>query len=233
MIDLLSNLGQTEKFFLLFSSTVFCLAGLYMMIKPSMIDGEARIEFLGFKFNASSGGLIVFLVGTVLMAGTALAPDQPHLPQTGGMQSTAALSENSLADAETVGPMPAIDLPEGAETLELEPNNAKDQAFRIPTGVMFQGALDPKLKDVEDWFAIPTGQLENGTMHLKVVAKEGSGSKCAVSAYGEGEDALHSASLKSSEEANHQRYNVVGLEVIFLRFSCGGNYSYRYEFHVT
>jgi hypothetical protein len=61
---------------LMLAGGVFALAGLWLMFRPQPAGEAARIELFGLKFQASSAGLLVFLIGAVFLAVPIFVPEK-------------------------------------------------------------------------------------------------------------------------------------------------------------
>ena len=140
---MLQGLDETKLLTLMIAGGVFALAGLYLLVRPPKGDGETRIEIFGLKFNASSGGLLVFLVGVVMLASPVYVPERPKnmagVPTASGVPAT----------GETSAPQGDLPLPRIADTKEVEPNDVISTANQIAIGHTIAGALKPG--DI-DWF---------------------------------------------------------------------------------
>ncbi len=60
------EVDSTKLLILMSAGGVFAVLALYLMLL-SPVEGAAKIEMFGQKFGASSGGILVFLVGAALL----------------------------------------------------------------------------------------------------------------------------------------------------------------------
>lgn len=239
MIDLLTNLDQTEKYVLMASGAVFALAGIYMMIKPSMRDGETKIEFFGLKFNASSGGLLVFLVGSGFLVGAALAPEKNLVSaeRSGGTQAQAKFdtSETNSNTGET-NRNKAILLPEKADTPEQEPNNSIHDANQISKGVFYKARIDQERKDNQDWFIIPTSDSKNKDMKIQIrTSWAGNSGECHMQILDQDEQRIKKVVLPPTNNSSYSNFYVGQNEFIFMFIYLHGGFgdaTCGYEFKV-
>lgn len=56
---------------------IFTLSGLYFIFKRKDDENAARIELFGLKFQSSSAGTLVFLIGAVFLFIPLFAPKPP------------------------------------------------------------------------------------------------------------------------------------------------------------
>ncbi len=52
---------------LMAAGLLFAVVGLYLLIRPKPEGSAAKIELFGMKFESSSAGLLVFLIGAVFL----------------------------------------------------------------------------------------------------------------------------------------------------------------------
>ncbi|MEL6767508.1 MAG: hypothetical protein AAFP17_10035 [Pseudomonadota bacterium] len=141
----------------------FALVGLYMLLRPPASDGETKIELFGLKFNASSGGLLVFAVGCAFLASPtfvpkAIAPSQPASPASRSAAAAAALAPTG-GEAPALVNAPAV-LAAGAE---VEPNDHPRGANIIEVGKPYEGKVANGDIDI---FSAP---LNEGTRKVRYV----------------------------------------------------------------
>jgi hypothetical protein len=130
---------------------VFALAGLYLLIKPPATDGETKIKVFGLEFNASSGGLLVFLAGVVMIASPVFVPERPSDEDYG----TIILEDpDGDGDGKRVLRRPKRIAIEGAEK---EDNNTPASANVLPLGSVIEGNFESE-SDVDFYLVeIPDG----------------------------------------------------------------------------
>ncbi|HET9069402.1 MAG TPA: hypothetical protein VFN28_12215, partial [Amaricoccus sp.] len=83
------GLDATKLFLLMALGAAFAAAGIYLLLRPSVRDGATRIELLGMKFNASSGGLLVFIIGALFLASPIVVPERLRPPAAQGPAAVA------------------------------------------------------------------------------------------------------------------------------------------------
>ena len=60
------------------SGGVFAIAGLWLMFRPQQAGEAAKAELFGLKFQASSAGLVVFVIGAAFLALPIIVPEKPQ-----------------------------------------------------------------------------------------------------------------------------------------------------------
>ena len=105
---------------LMVAGAAFALAGLWLMFKPQPAGEAAKIELFGLKFQASSAGLVVFLIGAVFLAMPIVVPEKPsdRAPEP---------PAGSPGEGE---PAPELPLPRRAGAEELEGNDVISRVQR-------------------------------------------------------------------------------------------------------
>jgi hypothetical protein len=131
----------------------FAAAGLWLMFRPKPEGQAAKIEFLGMKFESSSAGLLVFLIGAAFLASPAVIPETesnapnalpPGVP-TGAEAQAGPGAPAPMAD-ETDAALP---LPRRADLEEIEDNGSISDSNAIWIGQTVRGELGPE--DL-DWY---------------------------------------------------------------------------------
>jgi len=234
MIDLLKNLSEIEKYILMLSGAAFALAGLYMMLKPSRTDGETKLEVLGFKFNASSGGLIVFLVGSAVMVGSALAPE--NNASNLGERKYATESINTDAGLERT---PAVEAkagekfgenPTALEQVEIEPNGSNKQAHAIDPDIKYMGSLDSELGDDEDWLYVKKrDDFQTVEISIENKGNKNYTSNCDFSIYNDQGSEIHVMKLPKKGNQTIKQPVRIEVEGIYVKLFCSNKRSYAYS----
>jgi hypothetical protein len=147
---------------LMIAGAAFACAGLYMMLRPKP-EGAAKIELFGLKFESSSAGLLVFIVGAAFLAVTLFVPEKPSAtPRTSAMERPDDEDGPSREVAPEIGsdtpaPEPGFEVTRGdlrKAVVESEPNNTINDAQVLLPGQRATGAV--KYRD-SDWFVVPDG----------------------------------------------------------------------------
>ncbi len=73
-------LDGTKLLILMTAGGVFALAGLWLMFRPPVQGQAAHVELFGMKFQSSSAGLLVFLIGAVFLAVPVFVPEREQRP---------------------------------------------------------------------------------------------------------------------------------------------------------
>jgi hypothetical protein len=123
-------LDGTKLIVLMLAGGAFALAGLWLMFRPQPQGGAARIELFGMKFQASSAGLLVFLIGAAFLSVPIFVPERP----AAGKTRQGATSQTLLP-----GERPPEQI--SIETAEAEPNTTVASANLVSLGSVVQGEL--------------------------------------------------------------------------------------------
>jgi hypothetical protein len=159
---------------LMAAGLLFCCAGLYLLIRPKPEGSAAKIELFGLKFESSSAGLLVFLIGAAFLAVPMFVPekaqvtvaqqDPPSVGTAPTAQDAAAPSTPQDAD-ETVVATPIVTAQ--GKVKEAEPNDSIDTATPFDLGQIATGQTGSD-GDI-DWFvmAIPASGIRGHEIKLK------------------------------------------------------------------
>ena len=138
------EMDSMRLWILMIAGGVFAIAGILLMFRAKQEGSSARLELFGQKFEASSAGIIVFLIGAAFLAAPVFVPERsassppPIEPQ--GKEGTGSASGT-------------ISLPERADIQETEPNQSVHGANPIAVGQTVRGGFS---SDDADWYAFPT-----------------------------------------------------------------------------
>lgn len=138
-------LDGTKLIVLMLAGGVFALAGLWLMFRPQPEGEAARVELFGLKFQASSAGLLVFLIGAAFLALPIFVPEKA------GPQRPA--DPSAPGSPPTAGTDPNLPLPRLADSAELDPNDTISSANALILGQTVSGALSAG--DL-DWYVVAT-----------------------------------------------------------------------------
>ena len=69
-------LDGTKLLILMLAGGVFAAAGIWLMFRPQAGGEAAKIEVFGLKFQSSSAGLLVFLIGAAFLAVPIFVPEK-------------------------------------------------------------------------------------------------------------------------------------------------------------
>jgi hypothetical protein len=146
-------LDGTKLIVLMLAGGAFALAGLWLMFRPQPEGEAARIELFGLKVQASSAGLLVFLIGAAFLAVPIFVPEREGAdPGNTPAPRPDAGSGGPGPDAGSVG-QTAIPLPPGPDVEEQEPNDTISTANALGLGQTVRGTLRP---DDLDWYVLST-----------------------------------------------------------------------------
>lgn len=153
-MDALPALTSDRLLLLLIAGGVFSLAGLWMMFRPANEGDAAKLELFGLKFQSSSAGLLVFLIGALFFVGGILLPErgtgatgdntQISEPAGTGVDGTATSGGSTLVQA-AEPPAPALTTAQPrAVTIdgkEAGDNDTMPLANELPLGTSVLGSV--------------------------------------------------------------------------------------------
>lgn len=213
------ELDETKIFFLMGCGAAFALAGLWLMFRPKG-RGSAKVELFGLKFESSSAGLLVFLIGAGFIATPLVVAERPQ--PVGPANRERGEIPGPPVDQEHAG--------------EKEPNNSPPRANEISLGVVYSAKLDAGRGDREDWYAIPVSELGLQDLSIEVSSEAATfddSEVCEIAvldAKTEQLEAWHFAPIGSSI----QKSIFVGEhDYIFLKASTWGTRTCDYDIRVT
>lgn len=232
-------LDGAKLLILMAAGGVFALAGLWLMFRPAKGQG-ANIEMFGLKFQSSSAGLLVFLIGAVFLAVPVFVPEKPSALPSGQKSApepatvTVSPRANAGPEASAAPPLPpassniaplaatapggepiALPVRRRAAGREGEPNDSYEEADRLSLGDSVAGSLASR---EEDWFAVEMG----GEPRLSVRVRSNAGACTAtyLSAYSPDERALLADdALGALNTSETWTIDAGGAAWVFLRLS--------------
>lgn len=167
-------------YLLLTVGVVFALAGLRLIFTKSAEENAARIELFGLKFQSSSAGLLVLLIGAGFLSVPLFNP-QMDLQATPESPSLPMQEEPTPAPADSPE-LPdqgsAILLPQAANAPEVEPNSKITEANQFFLGSGAAGNIDRSRDDFEDWYVVDIG--ESGSSDYVAQIRSAGGCRLAV-----------------------------------------------------
>lgn len=184
-------LDGTKLLILMVAGAAFAGVGLYLLLRPNS-EGTAKIELFGLKFESSSAGLLVFLVGAAFMALPLFVKEEqvsasPVIPSDG----------RSLAGGNAQTPTtPLVSLAGTQVVEEVEPNDDQSGPNTVLLGQRVRGEV---FKDEPDWFVMPVP--EGGVIGHQIMLKHVSGKEVRLEAYNAREE--HKGWVKSNNGAKY------------------------------
>jgi len=131
---MVQGLESSRLLILMMFGALCAPTGLFLLFRPPKTEGETRLELLGMKFNAASGGVIVFLIGAAFLAAPIFVPERAA---PGGAESAAAVvggaPKSPYAPIASVAP-DGLPVRKRAEGREVERNDSFDAANRLEVG---------------------------------------------------------------------------------------------------
>jgi hypothetical protein len=156
--------NSTILIVMMIAGAAFASVGLWLLSKPKPTGSSAKIEIFGLKFESSSAGLLVFLIGAVFLAIPLFVPEkaaailpvpiQPIQPDPGGDSSSPP------GQGQT-----ALLLPADPQVSEVEPNDRIQEASQLGFGQILKGKVH---KGEADWYVIPLPSSLPEYVELKI-----------------------------------------------------------------
>ncbi|MEM1130443.1 MAG: hypothetical protein AAGH83_07960 [Pseudomonadota bacterium] len=200
---------------LMIAGGVFALAGLWLMFRPKPEGSRAKIELFGLKFESSSAGLLVFMIGAAFLALPLFVPSGAD--NTGSAAKATSVEDPAVEGAEqrteagrgevaTSTPQPAAVTARPARALtavgeEVEPNDNIAVANEIAIGSVIHGEVEAGNPDFYT-FTFPDDYIGRFTANL-------SGDRVGFSTYDDlGGLLFQSNSKRFNSEVEYSRYYV-------------------------
>ncbi len=133
---------------LMLAGGIFALAGLWLMFRPQPAGQAARIEIFGLKFQASSAGLLVFIIGSMFLALPIFVPEKPAVQRDRAPINVLTERGNG---SQTPAPLERRPSQISIETTEVEPNDTIASANVVSLGSVIEGELT---RGDVDFFAV-------------------------------------------------------------------------------
>lgn len=134
---------STKLIILMIAGAAFAVAGLWLLIKPKPSGSTAKIEFFGLKFESSSAGLLVFLIGAAFLVIPLFVPEKQ------GAAPREPMARSPVKDGARPQPvvLPATPDP---KTAAVEPVG---NAVQLAIGVIMSGKV---WGSDDDWYRVST-----------------------------------------------------------------------------
>jgi len=182
---------------------ICAFAGLAMMFRPTRAEGEPRLELLGMKFNASSGGVIVFLIGAMFLAAPAVVPER-RTP-AGSAAATTSSGRSSVASVEPA----ELPVRKRADGREQEPNDSFDTGNRMSVGGSAQGLVE---RGDEDWFILPLDP-DKSVLSLGIRTNAGA---CTMEVFSSSEKKLGYIQNTQSNTMESDEFQIGGFPAVII-----------------
>ncbi|MDU9003473.1 hypothetical protein [Sedimentitalea todarodis] len=143
---------STKLIILMIAGAAFAGAGLWLLLKPKPSGSSAKIELFGLKFESSSAGLLVFLIGAAFLVIPLFVPEKTGGPRIGGGSIGEEPADPVGGQAASVSNRAAVVLPDAPGIEEVEPNERVQQANQLNVGATVGGKVR---KGDFDWYVIP------------------------------------------------------------------------------
>ena len=185
-----NTLEPTKLIALMIAGGLFALAGLWLMFRPRKDGHSAKIELFGMKFESSSAGLLVFVIGAAFLASplfvqerdVAASPqasataDAMRAPTSGIAEADSSASTEDAArpaqeTASTAGSVPVqTRVPRYFKAVgaEIEPNDNIAEANQIEVGSVISGDV----RDVDvDWYSFVFPKSFSGNFSVNLAGR--------------------------------------------------------------
>ncbi|MFK7875072.1 MAG: hypothetical protein AB8B71_04740 [Paracoccaceae bacterium] len=165
-------ISTTRMIALMLAGALFACAGLYMMLRPKP-EGAAKVELFGLKFESSSAGLLVFLVGAAFLTVTLFVPERQtdtRQPEQAPVAKTAPVKNTDKAVLAPEIPASPSNLSDEVIVKENEPNDQIRDAQILKVGQIAAGKFKNQARDT-DWYQVsfPNGDIEQHEIKLRHV----------------------------------------------------------------
>ncbi len=191
-------IDATRMVVLMVAGGVFACVGLYMMLRPKP-QGSAKIELFGLKFESSSAGLLVFVIGAGFLAANLFVPVEGSTTSSSSVaSSTAGSIATSNSAMESAGEIRAVVQPASADAKEVEPNGSKESAMPLRVGQVVKATISEDDLDGSwdsDWYYVdlPSGTIGQHEVKLRLVA----GQTTFVKVFNERDELIKEVSTRS------------------------------------
>ncbi len=142
---------------LMVAGAAFAGVGLWLLLKPKTTGSSAKIEIFGLKFESSSAGLLVFLIGAVFLAIPLFVPEkdpgvqQAQATEDDPVSGVTETDPNIAAGATNQTGQAGLVLPPDPQVSEVEPNDK----IQVANQLGFDQVLEGKVRSgEEDWYVI-------------------------------------------------------------------------------
>ncbi len=194
---------------LMAAGAIFALSGLWLLLRPKPTGSAAKIELFGLKFESSSAGVLVFLIGAAFLtiplfveekaAGANSVSSGPGVSMTNDTDKTESgedLSDQKII-ANSQSGAAALILPPDPQVKEIEPNNRVQEAIQVAFGQTVAGYATND--DEFDWFVVPMPENLPRFVEIKVRASNASpGSSVQAEVFNAREEQLGSLSVSAN-----------------------------------
>lgn len=158
---------------------VFAIAGLTFIFRGKADENAARIEMFGMKFQSSSAGTLVFLIGVAFLLIPLFVP-KAETGEVAAKPPSAEAQDQTTGTAQAPGDLRALVLPQTADAEEAEPNDTITQANQFALGFGAKGSIDRDRDDFWDWYLIDTSSALGKDLIVQIRSPRG---WCKVAAF--------------------------------------------------
>ncbi len=229
------ELDSMTLYLLMAVGAAFAGFAAFLLLRPAP-PGGAKVELFGMKFEAASSALLIFLIGAALLTlplwTTRVDPDGARGgARTAGTSGAAAGTATGAATTNAVvqGGQAALVLPAVADTSEVEPNDAIQNASQIAPGTTVRGTV--RNEDM-DWYVIALTPSEN--QMLRVFLRHTGGEHVKMTVYDADERRIKEAHTDSGSviiehELGAEDRAFVRVENYFANYTTTYELFYRIE----
>jgi hypothetical protein len=216
--------GSVRLIVLMLAGAVFAGAGLWLLLRPKPAGGSARIELFGLKFESSSAGVLVFVIGAAFLALPLFVPEKSAMPaQDEGVDSGSDLSGTGADAVEKIGAAGnvALRLPPDPEVGESEPNDRIQRANQIGPGQTVSGEV---FKGNDDWFVVSAAS--GGARLMDMQVRKVAGSSFSAALLDSREESIGARTVYGIE-SGYVRGQVLDNDRFYVRISSGSSAEYE------
>lgn len=186
-------LDKPTLYFIMAVGLVLTMSGLYFIFKHKDDENAARIELFGLKFQSSSAGTLVVLLGAAFLVVPLFAPRASDGAVTKTERSGAIVAQDANdPEANELGGSArlAVMLPATAGAEEQEPNDQLTQSNQFEQGFGVKGSVNSDRDDHNDWYVVDVSSSEATDFTIKIRNLSGG---CIVYVYDQDEQEIGSS----------------------------------------
>lgn len=221
----LQALDKPVLYLLMAVGLIMTLSGLYLMFKRKDDENAARIELFGLKFQSSSAGTLVLLIGAAFLIIPLFAPKSPNIKTVESEQSTASTLPQAITPKtknQNMTGQQAVLLPASADALESEPNDQITESNQFRLGFGVKGSLDRDRDDNSDWYVVDVSESGVADFTIKIRTP---GGYCNVIAYDQNEEEIDRTDCNASGGSKNFDVFAKDNDVLFFKVSHNTSYS--------
>lgn len=204
---------------------IFALIGLRVLTSQKGDENAARIEMFGLKFQSSSAGTLVFLIGVAFLLVPLFVPRAQGATEPPGI-----ITPGQNDDGAAPEPGRALLLPRQADAPEVEPNNSITTANQFALDFGAKGRIDQDRNDYEDWYIVDVSGTQQTELRAQIRSAWGG---CRLIVFDANEQEVGSKHCDQAGGSGYVTFFNLDSDRVYLRvlFS-GGSSAKRAEYEV-